>query len=144
MPSFGGGGGGGGSPVNPLLSWFLTFGANALTLTTPAVYLLPGYEAATAGAAAVEVMTVGPCTLRSLQMRTQVAGVGAGQLVYELRRNGLIVATMQVPVTALVGSLVFPSPIACVAGDRLAISVSKTAAITTSPARITVSLEVGP
>ena len=127
------------SGAHPSLLTWGTLAGVATTTTTR--FLDPGYNQSAAGTTTVPYAAPSAGKIKNLRI-TQLAGVGAGLVVYTLTVNGVATAlSVSIAATATTGSDLVNS-IAVAAGDLIAFQVTKAVAITTTPTRIVASAEL--
>lgn len=120
----------------------LTWGTLAgVATTTTTRYLDPWYNQTAAGTNIVPYAVPSSGKIKNLRI-TQLAGVGAGIIVYTLLVNGVATAlSVSIAATATTGSDLV-NVISVAAGDLISFRVTKAVAITTTPTRIVASAEL--
>jgi pectate lyase-like protein len=109
--------------------------------TTAARFMAPSADLATAGTAEIQVVMSRPCTIRNLRIQC-TAGTGGGTVTYTVRKNAAnttLAATINN--TASTGSQT-ANPQTFAQGDRLSISITKSALPTTAQTGVTVTVEM--
>jgi hypothetical protein len=121
----------------------LYWGNNNISTTTTARYLNPGFNTAAAATTTIQIRVPRSGTIRHLYIYHGSVGVG-GNVVYTVRKNG----TNQTLTCTLAASgstaQDTTNSFTVVAGDRIDITVTKAAAITTSPTNVTATVEFVP
>lgn len=121
----------------PQLMW----GDDGIATSTTDRFLSPGFDDAIAETSPTEFRLIRDGTLKTMRVHHTTAGVGAATLTYTLLINGTP-TSLSVPIltTAQDGSDL-ANTVSVSAGDIATLRVSKSAAITTSPDNITVTVE---
>jgi len=117
------------------------FGAGSVATTTTTRFLFPWYEDILAQLTVIRWRAPFPGTLRNLHVRHNIVGVG-GAIVYMVNINGIPTLLLVSLGSAIVDGSNLVDSVAVVAGDLVAITVTKAVAITTSPTDITAVMEL--
>jgi hypothetical protein len=120
------------------------WGNNGIQTSTADRFMSPGWISAVAATTnTFQIRCTRAGTLRNLYVYANTAGAGANTVSYVVQINGVdtaIVATALPTVQSLQNTV---NTAAISAGDRISIKVTKAGTITTSPANIFVTLELG-
>jgi hypothetical protein len=117
----------------------LVFAAQSLGTATADRYLAPGMDLASASSVEIELPVPRAGTIRELRLQC-VAGTGAANVTFTLRKNGVDTA-LALTVSNLATGGVAAGSIAFAAGDRISVRVSKTAIPTTPQTLAALTLE---
>ncbi|MBT8428376.1 MAG: hypothetical protein KJN79_00545 [Gammaproteobacteria bacterium] len=127
-----------GSTAPSMLLW----GDDSIATSTTARYLTPGYDDSVAETTVAEFRIPVAGTLKNMRVRHNTAGAGAATLTYTLEKNSsgtsLVVAMSN---TAQDGSDL-SNTVTVAAGDLIAIEVTKSASLTSSPDNIVLTVEL--
>jgi hypothetical protein len=121
----------------------LYWGNNNISTTTTARFLNPGFITSAAGTTTVRLRMPRTGTIKSLYIYHGTAGVG-GNVTYTVRKNGTnqtLTCTLAASATTAADTT---NSFTVAAGDLIDVTVTKAAAITTSPLNITATVEFVP
>jgi hypothetical protein len=117
------------------------FGANGIATSTTARFLAPGYQDTNAETSRTAFRAPRDGTLRNARVRIESPGTGASTITYTLRVNGVSTAlVVSMANTANDGSDLV-NQVAILAGDLIAVRVTKSASLGNSPTNIVWSME---
>lgn len=118
----------------------LCMGAQDVGLGTAALFLAPGTGLLTAGATEIQFVVTRPGLIRNVRY-SGIAGVGVSTVTYTLRKNGVnTTALVAVANTAATGS--GTGSFTVVAGDRISVSVAKSAIVATAQTQVAITFEL--
>lgn len=120
----------------------LLWGDDGISTTTTTRYLTPGYDDAVAETTAAEFRIPVSGTLKNMRVRHNTAGVGAATITYTLEVNGSGTSLAVAMSNTVQDGSDLSNTASVSAGDLVRIEVTKSAAITTSPDNIVVSMEL--
>lgn len=127
-------------PVTALTGDFFFFGANAVALVATD-FLFPGFSLSLALLSAAELPNVGSRSFRTIRVRHNTIGVGAGSITYDVLINGIASAlTLSLPVLSISGSFMAASGVVVSDGDTISVRATKVGVIATSPLNIVASV----
>lgn len=126
----------------PQPNGILAFGNGGLATNTTARFLTPGYITNNAPTQAVQLVCTRTGTLKNLYIRHNTAGVGAVNLTYTVRINGVVTSLAVVMLANATSGNNTVNSVSVAAGDRIDIQVTKAANIGASPTDIMATFEV--
>jgi hypothetical protein len=121
----------------------LVFGIGDAGTAATALYLLPGFSTATAGATEIQLVVTRPGTLRNLRVHITGAGTDNQTVTFTVRKNGAdtaITCTKANDTSGDTSDLVNSTTV--VAGDLVSISILKAAGVTAGQTNVLASVEL--
>lgn len=128
----------------PLAASLITWGTDSTTTVATAVYMAPGYIAASP-ATEIQIPVARAGTLRNLSVRITGAGTDAGLVTYTVRVNGAdtaIVATNQNNAASPVTITDLTNSVNVVAGDLISLKITKAGVVTAGQTGVFATLEL--